>query len=72
MNGYVCPETEEGSRAVTVLIAIQAGTRRKDIGMGRGGGKGECLKAFILCGRRGSGGGGSSSGVCVCVCVGGV
>lgn len=35
MNGHVCPETEQGSRVVTVLIAILAGTGRKDIGMGR-------------------------------------
>ena len=38
MNDYVCPETEAGSSAVTVLIAIRAGTRRKDMGWGGGGG----------------------------------
>ena len=40
MNDYVCPETEAGSSAVTVLIAIRAGTRRKDMGWGGGGGVG--------------------------------
>lgn len=45
MSGPVCPETELGSRAVTVLIAIPA-----EIGIGDMGGAGDLgnyLKAFF-------------------------
>ena len=75
MNDYVCPETEAGSSAVTVLIAIRAGTRRKDMGWGGRGWLGECLKALLFSvgeksgGGRSSGSSGGEGGVCVCVCV---
>lgn len=62
MSGHVFPETEQSSRAVTVIIAIQQGQGGRTQGQGHGWRAWEeCAEPFVLCGRRAGGGAGAVS-----------